>query len=153
MKDRQIEKMTGAYGANPTRWPAAARPEEGKILLSCTETSSRYTEARLIDKALDSLKRPAPASHNLKAALLAIPAQTPQKSRGQSWRRLHSWWPFGALPSVPQLGGLVLACLLGLFMGYSDNLINPWGQSNLTEIALGLDTPQGIASLEGIAGK
>lgn len=155
MKDRRIEKMTSAYGADPARWPSAARPEGGKILLSCTEASSQCAEARMVDKALDALPRPAPASHNLRAAILAMPARVPQKSRRTFWRRLRNWRPFGAVrgSAAPQVGGLILACLLGLFMGYSDIFISPWGHSDLTEITLGLDTPQGLASLEGIAEK
>lgn len=149
MKDRQIEKMIGAYGANPARWPKEKKPGEGEILLPCTEAGAISAEARRVDRALDSLPRPARAGSDLRAAILAIPARRPQSAPATTW--LRRLLPFGAVLGgpLPQLGGLIVACLLGLVMGYSDLLINPWDRTDLTEMALGLDTPQALVSLEG----
>jgi hypothetical protein len=128
MKDRRIWKMTQDISA----------------------------EEQMVARALLSLPRPAPADRALRAAILAIPGHAPQTIPKASLPgNLLRWWPFGTILGgpVPQLGGLVFACLLGLVMGYTDIIINPWERAGLTEIALGLDTPQGLLSLEGGEGK
>jgi hypothetical protein len=155
MKDRQIREIINSYGADPARWPKAEAAGNDETPIKLKSSGSDLAEARMVDKALDSLAHPVPASQALRARILSIPARTPQESQKKAkWRNLN-WWPFGNILGgpVPQVSGLVFACVLGMFMGYSDFLATPWSTTNLTEIALGLDTPQGLISLEGAIGK
>ncbi len=154
----QFEDLVAAYGAQPDRWPdvvgGATRADALSLSVRDPRARRLLEEARILDRALDRAADVEAAPSALRQAILNIPGANPAGAPAEvsvvaeKW----SWWPFGNVfgGPVPQLSGLALACLLGLILGTADIADSPWGQADLTEMAMGLDTPAALASWEGL---
>lgn len=156
MKNRQIEKMLKAYGSDPARWPEDKRPADGNWRAGLDIRARGLLEDEaLLDAALNRLATPAPASADLRRAMMTLPARTPVATpvaAGRSRRFQLNWWPFGNVfgGPVPQIGGMVLACVLGLVAGFSNLPMTSYDTPDLTEMALGTDTPAALAIWDGV---
>lgn len=120
MTSTRLEKLLAAYGADSARWPAEDRQAAGRSFGESALQAS-VEEARRIDRMLDSLPQPQPASDALYARLMAL-AESPQP--GGVIARLAAWLPgFGGDLSGRALAGeaatLAVAVAAGLWLAAS----------------------------------
>ncbi|HYE43681.1 MAG TPA: hypothetical protein VEA15_09845 [Caulobacteraceae bacterium] len=107
MNTERFETLIAAYGAEPSRWPAAERDAAMAFMASDRAAAERLLfEARMIDAALDASPTPQ-VSHALRESILAAaPRPRPVRSGGFGW---PAWLRAGA--------GLVAACAVGAAAG------------------------------------
>lgn len=158
MKNRQIEELLKAYGSDPARWPEDQRPADDSWRDDLdVRTRGLLEDEAFLDAALNRLAAPARASADLRRAIMTLPARTPiiapAPVLASGARRFQfSWWPFGNVLGgpVPQIGGMVLACVLGLVVGFSNLPISSYETPDLTEMTLGTETPAALAGWDGV---
>lgn len=120
MTRTRLEKLLAAYGADPARWPPADRQAAG-YLASDASLGTSLEEARRVDRMLDRLPQPQPASDALYARLMA---GADRAQPGGVIARLAGWLPgFGGDLSGRALAGeaatLAVALVAGLWLAAS----------------------------------
>lgn len=105
MSPERFDALIAAYGAEPSRWPAAER-EAATAYLGRRPDALGAEQA--LDEALDAW-RPAPASAALRERILAA-APRPAPTRW-SWRQV--WLPGAGLAAACAAGAVVGATLVG----------------------------------------
>jgi hypothetical protein len=141
--DRRLARarvVLSAYGADPSRWPAAER-DALRALLDATPglAEDRHEEAAL-DRLISTL--PAPAASPALAARILAAAENHPRLRGwaTSARDAANWlaalWPFG--PPWQPASAMAAAALLGLVVGAT--LGNGYDDSAFSAIDLIVDS-------------
>jgi hypothetical protein len=101
MNPDRMQQWIDAYGADPTRWPAAARGPTDPPLGAVDEA---LREARRLEQALDAAFEPVALPLGLRARILA---SAPQPRR--------AWWQeLAEALGGPRLAGPTFACALSL---------------------------------------
>ncbi len=105
MSPERFDALIAAYGAEPSRWPAA---ERGAAMAYQHQHPDALSGEQALDEALDAW-RPAPASVALRERILAA-APKPARPRW-SWRQV--WLPGAGLAAACAAGAVVGATLVG----------------------------------------
>ena len=109
MTPERLRHLLDAYGANPSRWPAAERDAMRALLAHSPGLARWQRQAAELDALLD--RATLPAADRAFMAGIADAGATPL------WRHwAASIWPFGPIWK-PALG-LTMAALLGAVLGY-----------------------------------
>ena len=104
----RLGQLLGAYGAEPSRWPAAERDAAQARLAAADDLTALQSEAAALDRLLDQAPLPLP-SPALMADVLTAASADP-------WRRwTHILWPFG--PLWKPATAFALVAMLGLAAG------------------------------------
>jgi anti-sigma-K factor RskA len=112
----RLRAIVDAYGADPTRWPAAERAAAEALLADSAAAQALVAEATDLDAALDAV----PALQPTAAMRTAILAAAPRPSARSLFAQLHEGWSdlLGELGGW-RMGGAVLAAslVLGIVSG------------------------------------
>ncbi|MBX3495958.1 MAG: hypothetical protein KF769_06930 [Parvibaculum sp.] len=118
----RLKEIVDAWGASPSRWPAAERGPAEALLAASSEARGLVAEAQRLDALLDAAPVEAPSAA-LMARLMAArpraaasaPSRTAADPRGW-WRALvDAVWPDGS-PAVAA-GTLAASIMLGVVVG------------------------------------
>jgi len=114
MTMERLRTILSAYGAEPTRWPAAERMAAEALLARSAEARSALGEARALDTTLDRMALSPPS---LDAVALAAAASATPQPRRQAVRSRPSL--FGVRLGWTSFAGLAVAGVAGLVIGLS----------------------------------
>jgi hypothetical protein len=115
----RFRRLVGAYGADPSRWPAGDRSRAEALLARSDRARRLLAEAQALDALLMQDAKPAAGEH-LAAAIVARAAAAPQERPLARPRDFRLGW---SLPHLwPQAVGLAAAAVLGFIVGWTDLL-------------------------------
>jgi hypothetical protein len=134
MTHEQFNDLIDAYGASPDRWPTAVRSAAMAYADASEEARNAMASTLQLDALLDGVvDRPQDSTATLEN-ILAIPQQHRQV-RWLRWARSLNWFSDADLDFsfvLPRLAGMAGAALIGFYIGTTDIVPLPAGDSNAT---------------------
>jgi hypothetical protein len=106
----EFDRLLGAWGADPRRWPDDRRKDAEALLSGSDAARQRLAE----EQAFDTLLAHPPAavpSDALVEAVMAIPRTARQE------RRAGRGWSLNLFAALPRFAGLAAAAVLGFYIG------------------------------------
>lgn len=117
----RLKEIVDAWGASPSRWPAAERPAAEALVAASAEARRLVDAALHLDTLLDAAPVE-PPSEALMARLMAarprpvVEAPSTAHAPRGIWRGLiEAVWPYGS-PAIPA-GTLAASIMLGVMVG------------------------------------